>query len=175
MQRMKHLFTVGALAAALLFSACEKDDDDDNVSAQDRSFVRQMALSNRTEIALGSLAAAKATNDSVRMYAQMMVMEHTTADSTLGLLAGSLGISVPPDSLAAASEALRTAMMGLTGRDFDSAYIGSQIPGHQTALTIAQTETNAGTNAQLRSFAESMTPKIQQHLVLADTIANRFK
>lgn len=172
---MKKFWNIGAAAVVLLVASCEKSEDSDNVSAQDRNFVTQMSLSNRTEISLGQLAASMATNDSVRMYAQMMVAEHTMADSTLGLLASDLEITVPADSLDANGMTLRSTLMTLSGRAFDSAYITSQVPAHQMALNIAQTEINTGTNGELRDFANRMSPNIQAHLTLADSISARFR
>lgn len=172
---MKHLLTLGSLTVAMFIVSCEKDEDNDNVSEQDRNFVVQMSLSNRTEIALGNLAASRATNDSVRMYAQMMVTEHTSADSTLQNFAKDLSIDLPADSLDANGTAIRTTLMSLSGRAFDSAYITSQVPAHQMTLNIAQAEANTGTNSQLRGFANSMVPSIQAHLAQADTLSARFR
>ncbi|OLY92398.1 putative membrane protein [Cnuella takakiae] len=173
---MKHFLTIGALSLGLLLTACEKaDNDEDNVSAQDRNFVAEMTLSNRTEIALSNMALNMATNDSVRQFAQQMITEHTAADAQLADIADDLDIDLPADSLNAMGTTMRTTLMGLSGRAFDSAYITGQVPAHQASLAIAQTEINAGTSGQLRTFATDMAPKIQMHLAMADSISTRFR
>lgn len=172
---MKHFLTIGVLSLGLLITSCDKEDDDENVSAQDRNFVAEMTLSNRTEIALSNMALTMATSDSVRQFAQMMVTEHTAADAQLADIADDLDVDLPADSLNAMGQTMRTTLMGLSGRAFDSAYITGQVPAHQASLAIAQTEANAGSNGQLRDFANTMVPKIQMHLGMADTLSVSFR
>lgn len=172
---MKHLLTVGTIAMACLFTACEKSDGTDNLSAQDRNFVNEMALSNRTEISLSNLALARATDPSVRMYAEMMVADHTTADAELLNIADDLDIRVTTDSLNPMGAAMRATLETLSGRSFDSAYITGQVPGHQLSLTIAQNEAANGINPQLKNFAAAKIPVITMHLNMADTMSVRFR
>ncbi len=172
---MKHLLTLGSFAVALFATSCEQQDREENVSAQDRTFVNEITLSNRTEIVLSNMALTRATNDSVRMYAQMMIADHTNAENELKDLVDDLDIDLPADSLNAMGATMRTTLMGLTGRAFDSAYISGQVPAHQASLQIAENEINTGTNGQLRNYATSKQPVIRMHLTLAETIAARFK
>lgn len=171
---MKRMLALCGLTAAILMTSCDQDDDDNNVSAQDKSFVNELAISNRTEIIMGNLALAKATDDSIIDYAQMMVDEHTAAETELKTLAADLDIAVTTDSLDATNQAMRTMLMSLSGNSFDSAYIYGQVSGHQKTVIIVQTEIDGGTNSSLRNFATTMLPKIQTHLALADTISQRY-
>jgi putative membrane protein len=172
---MKNLLAFGGLAVCMLAASCMKDENDDNVTAQDKAFVREITLSNRSEISLANLALAKATDASVRNYAQMMITDHTMAETQLNEIAGRAGMSRATDSLNAMASSLRPVLMGLSGRSFDSAYIVSQIPAHQMARTINEEETRSGNNEELRNYAQMMLPKIQTHLIMADTIAARLR
>lgn len=160
---------------ACLFTACEKSEGTDNLSYQDRNFVNEMALSNRTEIVLSNLALSRATDPSVRMYAELMVADHTTADAELLNLAEDLDIQVTADSLNPMGAAMRATLESLEGRAFDSAYITGQVPAHQLSLNIAQTEASTGINPQLKNFAASKIPVITMHLNMADTMSVRFR
>ena len=176
---MKSLLATGSLAAVLFLVSCDKNNDNnnnnENTSAQDKSFVNDITLSNRSEISLANLALAKATDTSVRNYAQMMIMDHTQAESNLRSITDSLKLTLPTDSLNAMADSLRPVLQGLSGVRFDSAYIASQVPAHQKAITTVQTEVNSGTNSALMNYASSILPKIQMHLTKADSIAAKFR
>lgn len=172
---MKNLLALGGLAVTMLFASCTKDENDDNISGQDKAFVRDITLSNRSEIALANLALSKATDASVRNYAQMMITDHTMAETQLNEIANNIGIERPADSLNAMAASLRPVLMGLMGKSFDSAYIVSQVPAHEMARNLTQEETRSGTNDQLRNYAQMMLPKIQMHLTMADTISARLR
>jgi putative membrane protein len=172
---MKNLLTLGGLAASLFMISCENTDTDENIGAQDREFVNQITLSNRSEIALGNLALAMATDPSVRSYAQMMVADHTAAENDLKQITNDLGLGMPMDSLTPMAQMTRMQLMSLTGTQFDSAYIVSQVPMHDSSRIIVQTQANTGANGPLRNYATMLLPKIEMHRNMADTMATRFR
>jgi putative membrane protein len=172
---MKHLLTLGGLAASIFMISCEKNDSDENIGGQDRNFVNQITLSNRSEIALGNLALAMATDSSVRNYAQMMVTEHTAAEQNLMQITGDLELTLPTDSLTQMASEMRTTLMGLEGVQFDSAYIVSQIPAHDSARVVVQAQASSGASGPLRNYANTLLPSIESHRMMADTIATRFR
>ena len=159
--------------ATLVIAGCDKDDDDDatTVNQTDIDFVRMASMSNFAEISAGAIAANKAENEAIADYGQMMVTEHTTASQQLKALASTLGLYAP-DSLDAAHVALKDSLMTLTGPQFDSVYINSQVRDHQLAITLFQNEANSGNHQDLRNFAETMLPHLQEHLEHADSLAN---
>lgn len=172
---MKHLLAFSSLAAVLVLTSCDKDDDDDNVNAQDRNFTTEFSLANKSEISLANLALARATDSSVINYAQMMITEHTDAERELRDIADDLDINLSSDSLNAMAAALKPVLEGLSGQSFDSAYIVSQLPAHEAARSLVQGQIDSGANNQLRNYAGKLLPKIQMHHTAADTIAARFR
>lgn len=172
--KLKNVWFAGAFAAALLLGACNKDDDKDNkeaVNAQDNTFLLQAYQSNNAEVSLGNLAQAKGTNDSVKMYARMMVTEHTTAQSDLTNVVNNVNTDASfKDSLNAQQVQMRTMLSALSGRAFDSAYIASQVLGHQQTLAAFNTEISGGQSAQVKGYATKYQPAIQNHLTLANQI-----
>jgi predicted outer membrane protein len=65
-------------------------------------------------------------------------------------------------------------LSSLTGYTFDTAYMSSQVKGHQKTLVIFQTELGAGSHAQVRDFANSKVGHIQMHLDSAVRIRVRL-
>jgi putative membrane protein len=159
--------------ALSVFTACDKDDDDDNMDLNntDREFVLKASLSNYAEIDAGQLAVTKAEEDGVEMYGQHMVTDHSLAKAELETIAASLGLR-SPDSLDARHVALKAVLMSLSDRAFDSAYIISQVQDHQEAIDLFENEADDGDNSQLRNYANGKLPHLRRHLQMADSIAN---
>ncbi|HEX2536059.1 MAG TPA: DUF4142 domain-containing protein [Chitinophagaceae bacterium] len=172
---LKKVLLAGTVAVAGLFTACDKNDDDDiAASQQDKDFAVQASMSNRAEIQMGNLALQQATDASVRTFAQMMVTEHTTAQEELEDISDDMDLNVSlNDSLPASVIDLRTTLAALSGPSFDSAYIATQVVAHQAALQLFQTEVNSGSHRRMIEYANKYLPKVQMHYNMADTMAAR--
>jgi putative membrane protein len=173
--KLKNVYLVSAVATTLFFAACSKNDNNDNsnnatVNGQDTTFMLKASQSNRSEIELGTLALVKVSSDSVRNFAQKMVMDHTTALTDLRNLADSVNVTVNlSDSLDADQIGMRNTLTGLSGRAFDSAYINGQIAAHQKTLTLFNAEISSGQNTQVKGYASRNQPIIQTHINMADS------
>jgi putative membrane protein len=60
----------------------------------DMKFVRSANAGGEMEVALGKLAAEKASNADVKAFGQKMVDDHSTANEELGKLAESMGVDL---------------------------------------------------------------------------------
>jgi len=99
-----------------------------------------------------------------------MVDDHTPVDAQLTSLATSKGVT-PPTTLSDADQAALTKLGTLHGRLFDMTYLRGQVAGHQQMVTILQNEIANGTDADLKAFAQSVLPTVQQHLAMARRLA----
>lgn len=158
-----------ALASSL---GCKKDDDDNStpppqqvqtLSVTDTVFIRKASLSNLAEIDLGQLAATKASNDSIKAFGAFMVNEHTLAQNDLKALALQKNVSIPqePDSL---HKAIKQQLQSLSGYQFDSLYISTQVVDHQNAVQTFTTEINSGQDQDVINYANKYLPHINEHL-----------
>lgn len=176
--KLKSVYVGGAFAAALLLTACNKDDENtavDTVSTQDSTFLVQASQSNWAEIKLGTLALTQASNDSVKMFAHMMITDHATAQADLSSVVNNITTNANiNDSLSAPILALRDSLQALSVTAFDSAYIASQVRAHQMTLQAFDTEIASGSNSRVKAYATDKRPDIQNHLYLADTLNTRF-
>lgn len=161
---MKRLFFLLTAATAITFSACTKDKDDVNtLNDTDKSFMTQAAYSNNAEVAAGALAASKSGNTEISNFGQMMVTDHTEAQTELSSLATSVSVTLP-DGMDDAHIALINDLTINTGVEFDTLYISSQIKDHQEAITLFQNEINNGSNTRVKAYAQKYLPKLQAHL-----------
>lgn len=164
---MKKKFLAFASMAVVLV-ACDKDDENE-VNATDREYVRLASISNNAEVQAGQLAAAKGNSAAVKAFGSHMVMEHGMAQTDLKSRASAAGISVA-DTVDAEHRMIMTYLNTLSGYSFDTAYINSQVKDHQKTIDFFQMEINNGKNQQIRSYANQYLPHIQMHFNRADSI-----
>lgn len=162
--------------ASVMISFCCTDDDNlstGEVTRNDRDFVIKASMSNYSEIEAGKAAQSMASDDAIRQFGQMMVTDHTAATDQWKELADSLYIAAP-DSADSAHVLLLQRLDTLSGSAFDPVYIHSQVEDHQKAVSLFQEEVSGGDNSRLRAFAAGILPRLQQHLSLADSLAQKY-
>lgn len=168
----KHLCLSCAVATALFITGCDKDDDKEDVNAQDETFMSAASKSNRAEIGLSEIALAKASNSGVKAHAQMMITDHTASQAELASIHSTVDTDVNlNDSLDADQIAMRTMLLSIpAGPSFDSAYTLGQSVGHQKTINAFNAEISGGENAQVKGFASAKLPVIQMHKMMADSL-----
>lgn len=138
----------------------------DQLSAQDRQFMKQAAISGMSEVKMGELASEKAESEGVQEFASHMVEDHSQANEELMGLAAETGIE-PPQELDAEHKQKMERLSQLSGQEFDRAYIQAQLEGHQKMVDLFQQQSEQGQNPELKSFAEETLPTLQEHLDMA--------
>ena len=157
----------------LAFVSCDKNDDDNNhsLNSSDQNFLTTAAYSSHDEVEFAQLALAKSTDDSVKMFAQMMITDHTKALMGLDSLAGQYNVNLPT-TIDSAHAALKTTLMSLSGIDFDTTYAAGQVKDHMAAVALFQNQANGGDNDKVRDFAARNLPVLQMHLQMADSLTS---
>jgi putative membrane protein len=158
----------------LAFQNCNRDKDkNDEMNSTDGEFMKMVSMGNHAEIEAGKLAASKATDSSVKSFGRSMMTEHQTAQDELEVLAANKKTEIPagPD---AAHVAMVAQMKNMSGRQFDSAYIHSQVSDHQKVLELFMNEQNNGKDQDVKNYADKFIMHIRMHLNRADSTSKRF-
>lgn len=162
------------LLAGFTWTACSDDEDEGESRVQltgtDKMFVEHVAMSNMTEIELGQLASTRATDSSVRAYAEMMVMDHNTAQNELEAIVDDYDGINWPNELNEQNKEMRDQLMNMSGYSFDSMYMASQVMSHRTTDSVFQLQMNNGQEPRIKTYATKYHPTIEQHLDAADSI-----
>jgi putative membrane protein len=136
---------------------------------QDRLFIQLASAGGTGEVDLAKLAQQKAENARVKEFARRMVDDHTKANDQLANLARQAAIPVQnqpdPDQ-----QAVRTALDGAAGAQFDRLYMQAQLIDHQKTVQLLQWVIGSGQNAALQRFAIETLPAVLQHLQIAQHI-----
>jgi putative membrane protein len=158
----------------ILLASCSKDTDTPKrLDPEDIRFMYLAGQSNTAAINLGQLAADSSTTPAIKAFGQMMVTQHTTAQSDLHALGTRLGIPVP-DIMDTAHDHLRTKLLALKGSSFDSLYIYGQVNDHINEVVLYEDSHDIGNNTEVKQYILVALPPVQQHLVEAQNIAQGY-
>ena len=136
------------------------------LNSNDRKFLMEAAMGGMAEVELGRVATQRGSSEAVRSFGQRMVDDHTRANSELMSLASGLGVT-PPTALDPKHAATSAKLSRLSGAGFDRAYARQMVKDHEKTVSLFQREATRGRHEQLRSFASSMLPALQEHLRMA--------
>jgi putative membrane protein len=143
-------------------------------SAHDRKFVNTAAEAGAAEVAMGRLAQDHATSPDVKGFAARMVSDHQKAGDQLKSIAASKGLT-PPDQLSKHDQAELDKLSKLQGADFDRAYVKSQVSAHKDAVSLFNSESKSGKDADLKQFASTTLPTLQDHLQMVQQLSKATK
>lgn len=147
-----------------------------SVHAQEKNEMQvlsRLAQADMAEIAAGKVAAQKATNADVKKYGQHMVDEHTKMLEEGKKLAQSKGVKPPADTDKKHQAALKK-LEGLSGAEFDRAYMRQMAQDHQEVLQLAQKTAQSTKDAELKAHLEKGAPHIQEHLDMAQKLSGQL-
>jgi putative membrane protein len=149
---MKRTGVVAIALAAAVTIGCNRDDQtradnraadsppvgtagraDDNVSNDDRDFVKDIAIANMAEVELGKLVAERSQNADVKKFGQLMIDDHTSAGEKIKAIATQHNITMPT-GLDDKHDDLRDKLSKLHGAEFDREYISAMLDGHEDVL-----------------------------------------
>jgi putative membrane protein len=164
------LLAVGATVAIPLSSQAA----DNSVSSGDRKFVEKAAQGGMAEVQLGQLAAQRAQSDEVKQFAQRMVSDHSAANDKLKQLATQKGITVPTD-LDSSSRREYDKLQKLSGAKFDREYMSNMVSDHKKDVKEFQSEAKSAKDPDIKSFAASTLPTLQDHLKMAQSAETAAK
>lgn len=130
-------------------------------------FLREALEAGHCEVALGQLAAEKATTQAVRSFAQQMVQDHSNANQKLNSVAQSVGVeavSGPGEN----GQSKIDFMRARAGVDFDRMYADLMVDSHRKAVAMFEAQASSGSNSSAREVAQELLPTLRQHLQHAE-------
>jgi putative membrane protein len=136
----------------------------------DRDFMMKAAQSDVAEIQGGQVAKEKASSDAVKKFADKMVTDHTKTSGQMKTMAESRSVALPTTPSAKDERDMKK-MSGMSGADFDRAYMDSQVRAHRDAVSLFRKESKSGKDAELKSFAANTLPALEEHLKMATDLS----
>ncbi len=140
----------------------------------DNTFVTKAAQGGMAEVELGKLAQQRASNEAVKDFGKRMETDHSKANEQLKTIAVNKGITVPT-TLNAKDQATMDKLSKLNGAAFDRAYMEDMVKDHRMDIAEFQKEANSGDDRDVKAFASTTLPTLQDHLKVAEETLNKVK
>jgi len=163
---MKVLTIISLVAAALVALTGPAAAQIQLVNEADREFVSKAATGGTAEVELGRVATQRAVRPSVRSFAERMVADHGRANAELAALARRKGLDVPT-ALEPSQQAMRDRLSGLSGPDFDRAYMSEIVRDHTEDIALFERAAEISSDPDLKAWATRSLPMLRDHLALA--------
>jgi putative membrane protein len=143
-------------------------DSGSMVSATDRKFMEDAARGGMAEVQLAQMAQQKASRQEVKDYARKLEQDHTQANDKLKSIAQQRQIQLSTDI--GEHQQMVSRLSNLSGDEFDRAYMRMMVQDHKKDIKEFQRESNRSIDSDLKEFASTTLPTLQQHLQSAEQI-----
>ncbi|MRX46972.1 DUF4142 domain-containing protein [Pedobacter puniceum] len=184
----KSFYLASVLAAGIALQACnnqqsnqdsvdsaEAVNDSTLTSQQDdpAEFLVEAASGGMMEVELGKIAQANANHPRVKSFAQMMVNDHSAANTELMTLAQSKNVTLP-QTMGEDHQKMMDDLKNKKGADFDKAYMDMMVDDHKDDVELFE-EATTSKDVEISAFAGKILPKLKIHLDSAKAIHDAVK
>lgn len=173
-----HHLTLGGTVAVLCLltqtHSANAAESHGQLSRADYNFAVEAYRGSTEEVALGKLAQEKATDPAVKQFARRMVEDHTKASQQLEDVLAKKGATLPTASTAAA-ERESEHLAGLSGHEFDKAYMDQMVKDHKKDVKEFQKAAADARDPDIKAYAATTLPTLQSHLQLAESADENLK
>ncbi len=167
-----------ALVSSLALLECcgaRAAENHGQLASSDYKFAVEATQGGQAEVTLGQLAAQKAEDPAVKQFAQRMVDDHTKANQQLNQILQQKGASVPDEAVSSSEQKEMDRLQKLSGADFDKAYVSHMLRDHKKDVKEFQNESDDAKDPDIKTFATTTLPVIQDHLKMAQDLEATVK
>jgi putative membrane protein len=140
------------------------------VEVPDKDFVSRTVQSGMAEIQLGQLAVQKSSSEDVKEFSRNMVDDHETINNQMEWAAQHMGVRLP-SGISKKNKELIAKLQGLSGTEFDNAYIVAMVKDHKNDESEFRERDLQSQNPNLKRLIQVGSPLIKQHLQTIEQIA----
>jgi putative membrane protein len=133
-------------------------------------FAKTVAISDMFEIQSSKLALGKKARPDEK-FAERMVQDRTKTTEQLKELVKSGKVKAQlPTALDSKHQQMLDQLRGESGATFQKKYDKMQLEGHKQAVALFESYAKSGDNAELKRWAASTLPHLQEHLAMAEKL-----
>ena len=114
-------------------------------------------------IELGQIAAEKGGSDAVKDFGNQMVKDHGKINDNLKELAGKMNVTLPA-TVSAKHKAAIEKMSGMSGANFDNAYVPAMVKDHKMDIAEFEKAGKMVKNEDLKKFINDSLETMKDHL-----------
>ena len=156
---------IAFLVLALLFAAPAAVSAQDSALAdEDTRFLQEAAVSGIFEMQASQMALQSASQEQIKEFARLILIEHEVIDADLKRLASQHDV-VLQVALDGDRQGLLAELQQVTGADFDRKYTELVAVGeHEKVVALFTKTAQQSKRDDVKEFAASTVPVLQQHL-----------
>ena len=181
---MKHQIIALLIGGACALQACHNSEKKDNsstmsgdtildttsntaqsmggkLSEDDTDFIKKAAIGGMMEVEAGNLALQKTKSQAIKDFAQMMITDHTKANTELMAVAKSKGLALPA-TFPAEEQKHMDMMKTVAGDAFDRHYVQMMVTDHNKTVDLFNVGQKSA-DSDIKIFASKTLPVIQAH------------
>lgn len=132
-------------------------------------FLTDAMKGDNSEVRVGKLAARKGSSQGVKDFGGMLADDHGKHLTKVSALAQSMNVP-PTDETKPEADQLYAKLQGLSGADFDKAFVAGMIADHKKDIDAYQQEANSSDPTEVTSMAKETVPTLQTHLKTAQSL-----
>jgi putative membrane protein len=136
---------------------------DMKLSHGDRTFFEKAARGGMKEVAVSQSALPNLVNPEVKNFAQMMVTDHSAANTELMALASEKGVMLPATDK---RDMKIEEKWSKKVKNADEEYIEEMVSDHKDTVSLFEKAAKS-TDAEVAAFAQKLLPTLQHHLTVA--------
>jgi putative membrane protein len=144
------------------------------------AILAQIHQANLREIAVGKIAAGKASSSEVRAYAAQLVQDHINADQMVDATAEKMGAHLheavgPRESRhkSAHGKMLEQKLSSATGAGFDRLFLEQTSSDQQGLIRSLQQEREDASDDDIEALIDKIIPILEQHRDLAEILMKK--
>ena len=135
-------------------------------------FLTTVNQTNLLEIAMGQLSQEKSSNNDVKEFGKTMVKDHQKANTDLTNLATRKNVTLPGKITDDQKKMVEE--MKKSGAEFDRKFADHMVKGHEEAVALFKRATTDSKDADIRAFATTTLPVLEQHLKDAKALQEKL-
>jgi putative membrane protein len=141
---------------------------------EEHNFMVEAASGSMMEVQLGQYATTNAGAAAVKQFGQMMVTDHTKADSVLTVIAQLKNIAIP-NVPGDKHQGHINELKKKRGADFDKDYMKMMVEDHEEDIKKFEEASKNAKDEDIRQFAANTLPVLRKHLNAAKKIKDGLK
>ncbi len=139
------------------------------ISPTTADFVKEVALSDMTEMAAAQLGRERG-NAQQKTFADQMITDHTKTSEDLKTMAPADAKTVIPSALDSSSQSKIDKLRDAKPEDFSSDFDSMQVSAHKDAVSLFERYAKGGEDPKLKDWAGKMLPTLRHHLEMAQNL-----
>jgi putative membrane protein len=150
-------------------TAPENSTTTKNVSSRESHFIKKAAEGNSGEVALAEAVKGRTQDPQLRDYTEMLIRDHTQANSELRTIADARGVAWPTTMKEETKHEIHRAET-LPPGELDNAMIKHWVKDHKKDIKEYETEAKHVKDPELKQYVTTTLPVLQKHLERAEAL-----